>query len=259
MRKVSIIGIGAGDPEQVTVQAVRALNEVDVFFMLDKGVETSDLVAVRQQICDRYIERPYRVVVTDDPERDLRGASYGAAVQAWHEQRVDIYERLIGEELDDGQCGALLVWGDPSLYDSTLRILDQVAARGTVAFEVEVIPGISSVQVLAARHRIPLHGIGEPVRITTGRQLAAGWPDGAQSVVVMLDGSCAFKDVDPEGTTIYWGAYLGMEDELLIAGPLAERSGEIQRVRAEARARKGWMFDTYLLRRAATVSPPAPP
>jgi precorrin-6A synthase len=49
-----------------------------------------------------------------------------------------------------------------------------------------------------------------------------------------------------------------MEDELLIAGPLAERSEEIQRVRAEARARKGWMFDTYVLRRAATPSPPPP-
>jgi len=37
MRRLLIIGIGAGDPEQVTVQAIRALNEADVFFMMDKG------------------------------------------------------------------------------------------------------------------------------------------------------------------------------------------------------------------------------
>ena len=49
--------------------------------------------------------------------------------------------------------------------------------------------------------------------------------------------------------TIWWGAYLGTPDEILLSGPLAEVGPEIERVRAEARARKGWMFDTYLLRR----------
>jgi precorrin-6A synthase len=51
--------------------------------------------------------------------------------------------------------------------------------------------------------------------------------------------------------TIYWGAYLGTPDEILVSGPLAEVAEEIRRVRAEARERKGWMFDTYLLRRTA--------
>jgi precorrin-6A synthase len=55
--------------------------------------------------------------------------------------------------------------------------------------------------------------------------------------------------VEAEGVEIYWGAYLGTSDELLIAGPLAAVRDEIARVRAEARERKGWMFDTYLLRR----------
>ncbi len=70
----------------------------------------------------------------------------------------------------------------------------------------------------------------------------------------MLDGTCAFTQVDPAGVTIYWGAYLGTADEILVSGPLAEVSGEIQRIRAEARERKGWMFDTYLLRRASAAS-----
>ena len=100
---------------------------------------------------------------------------------------------MIREELADGQHGAFLVWGDPSLYDSTLRILDQVAAMKTVAFDLDVIPGITSVQALAARHRIALNRIGEPIQITTGRQLAKGMT--ADNVVVMLDGDCAFKNV----------------------------------------------------------------
>ena len=35
MRRVLVIGIGAGDPEQVTVQAIKALNETDVFFVIE--------------------------------------------------------------------------------------------------------------------------------------------------------------------------------------------------------------------------------
>jgi precorrin-6A synthase len=48
---------------------------------------------------------------------------------------------------------------------------------------------------------------------------------------------------------IYWGAYLGTHDELLVSGPLAEVADEIDRARAEARERKGWIMDIYLLRR----------
>jgi precorrin-6A synthase len=249
VRKVLVIGIGAGDPDHVTAQAVRALNHADVFFVMDKGDDTADLAALRREICERFVAGPYRTVTAPDPRRDLGGASYRSDVAAWHRQRVDIYEGFLRDELADGGCGAFLVWGDPALYDSTLRILDQVAERGAVGFTVEVVPGISSVQVLAARFAIALHGVGAPVHITTGRRLAAGWPAGVDDVVVMLDGACAFSQVDPDGVTIYWGAYLGTADEILVSGPLAAVADEIQRVRAEARERKGWMFDTYLLRR----------
>ena len=252
MGRVLVVGIGAGDPEHVTAQAVRALNEADVFFVLDKGDDRDDLAALRRHILDRYVERPsYRVVTTPDPTRDLSGPSYGDDVAAWHEARADLYERLLTCDLADGETGAFLVWGDPALYDSTLRILDRVAERGTVAFTIEVVPGISSVQALAAAHRIALHGVGRPVHVTTGRRLAdEGWPAGVDDVVVMLDGRAAYTTVDPAGVTIYWGAYLGTPDEILVAGSLAAVAAEIGEVRAAARARKGWMFDTYLLRRA---------
>jgi precorrin-6A synthase len=246
---VLLIGIGAGDPEHVTAQAVRALNEADVFFVMDKGEATSDLVALRRKICDCYVDGPYRMVETRDPERILRPDSYEADVATWHHQRIIIYEDLIRTEIDDGQTGAFLIWGDPSLYDSTLRFVEQIGARGTVTFTVEVVPGISSVQALAAAHRIPLHGVGQPVEITTGRRVAEAWAAGATNVVVMLDGKAAFADLDPEGATIWWGAYLGTPDEVLLSGSLGDMSPEIVRVRAEAKERKGWMFDTYLLRR----------
>jgi precorrin-6A synthase len=250
MRKLLVIGIGAGNPEHVTVQAIKALNKVDVFFVMDKGEAKSDLTRIRHDICERYIEgHSYRFVEARDPVRDTGAASYRAGVDEWHRQRAAILQDLIAEELGEDQTGAFLVWGDPSLYDSTLRLVNLIVTNGTVAFDCEVIPGITSVQALAASHRIPLNHVGGAVHITTGRLLRDTPPVSADNTVVMLDGTCAFTTVDPTDMTIHWGAYLGTDKEILIAGPLRETAPQIVRQRAEARARHGWIMDTYLLRR----------
>jgi precorrin-6A synthase len=250
VRHLSVIGIGAGDPDYVTVQAVTALNRTDVFFFFDKGEDREDLIRLRREICERYIEHDrYRIVEAESPERDLTGPVYRGAVAGWHEQRIELYERLIGAELGEEEVGALLAWGDPAFYDSTLRVLEAVLARGAVEFTFDVIPGISAVQALAARHKIPLTPIGGSVLVTTARELAKGWPDGTNDVVVMLDADCSFRKLDDQTTTIYWGAYLGTPDEILISGTIEDCGEPIERARAAARERKGWMFDTYLLRR----------
>ena len=252
MRKIFVIGIGAGNPDYITVQAIKALNEVDVFFVMDKGPEKDDLTRLRKEICARHIkDRSYRIVETPDPPRERNAPAYESSVRAWHDQRVAIYERLIAQELADGECGAFLVWGDPSLYDSTLRIIDRIIAKGAVAFEYEVVPGVSSVQALAARHKITLNRIGKSVHITTGRKLSEGLPDTIDDAIVMLDGDCSFKSIDDSGIDIYWGAYLGTDDEILVSGNLRERKGHIERIRQEAKEKKGWIMDTYLLRRTA--------
>ena len=250
MRRIRIIGIGAGNPEHLTLQAVRALNEVDVFFVPDKGEEKAALRELREEICRRYIEKPgYRMVPLRVPQRAAARSDYRGSVDDWHAALAESYERLFAEELDEGEVGGLLVWGDPALYDSTLRIIEAVRARG-FALDYDVIPGISSVQALAAAHRLVLNRIGEPVLITTGRKLVEkGMPKDQGSVVVMLDGEQAFAKIPPEELDIYWGAYLGAEEEILASGPLSEVAGEIVERRAEARAAHGWIMDTYLLRR----------
>jgi precorrin-6A synthase len=239
VRTVLVVGIGAGDPDQLTVEAIRALNRADAILTIDRADELDDLAAARRAICDRYLRGPYRELHVADSERG-RGA---AAVAAWRARRAEGLGRLIAQ-LGDDETGAILVWGDPAFYDGTLAILDTVAA--TVPFDHEVIPGISSLQALAARHRIVLTRLGRPLTVSPGRLLAETLARGAGDVAVMLDADCAFTafpDLD-----IYWGAYLGMAGELLIAGRVGAVGEEIRRVRAEARARRGWMFDTYLLR-----------
>ncbi|WP_329126230.1 precorrin-6A synthase (deacetylating) [Streptomyces sp. NBC_01465] len=252
MRKIYVIGIGAGDPDHLTIQAVKALNRTDVFFLLDKGEEKSDLIRLRHDILEQHIQdREYRLVEARDPDRDRKagGTGYSPAVDDWRRARADIYERMITDELGDAECGAFLVWGDPALYDSTLGILEEILERGGVAFDYEVIPGISSVSALVAKHRTGLNRVARPVQITTGRRLAEGWPEGVDDVVVMLDAHQSFRHHIEQDPVIYWGAYVGTADEILVSGRLSEVAERIEEVRAEARARKGWIMDTYLLRR----------
>jgi precorrin-6A synthase len=253
MRRLLVIGVGAGDPEHVTVQAVRALGEVDVFFVVEKGGDADELAALRHGIVERFVEGPssYRIITVPDPPRDRMTPAYAAAVDDWRERRAATWEAALRDELGEDGVGAFLVWGDPSLYDSTIDVIERVLAAGRVQLDYEVIPGISAVHALTARHRIPLNRVGGAVQITTGRRLAAdGWPPGVDDVVVMLDADCSFAQLDPTGAEIFWGAYLGTPDELLVAGPLAEAGPEIQQLRAQARERKGWIMDTYLLRRS---------
>lgn len=248
MKKILVIGIGTGNPEHVTVQAINAMNQADVFFVMDKGPATADLVRIREAICARFIRNPgYRIVKAPSPERDRSTADYEAGVESWHDDKAQLYEALIEREVAEDGCGAFLVWGDPSLYDSTLRILAQILFRGTVRFEHEVVPGITSPQALAAAFRMPLNRIGESIHFTTGRKLAAGLPD-ADSTVVMLDSGTALKSMKGD-IDIWWGAYLGTPDEVLVAGRLTEVADTIDRLRQSRRAEKGWIMDTYLLRR----------
>ncbi len=246
MRTLQVIGIGAGDPEHLTLQAVAALNRTDVFLLVDKGEPTADLAGLRAELLARHVARPYRVATMPEPERDRVAPGYEDAVRDWQRRRAAHYARAIADEVPDGGVGSFLVWGDPALYDGTLRILSGLA--DAFACRVVSVPGISAVQALAAAHGLVLNRVGGAVTVTTGRRLAREGMSG-DDVVVMLDARCAFADLPDAPVDIFWGAYLGSPDEVLVAGDLAAVKGEIVAVRARERARKGWIMDTYLLRR----------
>lgn len=247
-----MIGIGAGDPDQLTLQAVKALQQVDTFFVIGKGAEKQELVQVRAAILAAHAGQPHRVLEIADPPRDRTvpgtgaDAAYQSVVADWHEQRAVLLEQAFAET--EG-VGGILVWGDPALYDSTLRVVERVLERDRITFDYQVIPGITSVQALAAAHRMVLHEIGEPLHITTGRKLREEGLAAGQSTVVMLDGDCSFTDVPGDDVYIWWGAYLGMPDEVIVEGPLRVVEQRIVRRRAALRERKGWIMDVYRLSR----------
>ena len=249
MRKVKVIGVGMGDPRQLTAEAVDALRSVDVFFALEKGSAADELVERRRELCKAVIGTDdYRFVTVPDPPRDRSTTAYVEAVRDWTAARRDVLLHTMEAHLGPGQTAGILAWGDPAFYDSTLRVLD--AARAPGHLEVEVIPGISSLQMLAAAHRISLTRVGRPLLVTTGRRLAEeGFPPGCQDLVVMLDGGCSFQHLDPDGVHIYWGADLGGPEQAIVSGELRQAAPIILARRAELRSRRGWVMDTYLLRR----------
>jgi precorrin-6A synthase len=123
MINLSLIGIGTGNPEHVTLAAVRVLNAADVILLPHKGSRKSDLMDLRRLLCQQLLEdsgRP-RVVEFDLPTRK-DSADYLSAVEDWHSAIAATWEKLINSELPEGGSVALMIWGDPSLYDSSLRI-----------------------------------------------------------------------------------------------------------------------------------------
>ncbi len=248
MTELLLIGIGTGNPGHLTDQARGALREADLVLIPRKGPDKADLADLRSAICAQVLgAESAKVVEFDLPLRDRDNPDYRAGVEAWHDAIARSWAAGIAAHARSPEARvALLVWGDPSLYDSTLRI----AAR--LGLVVRVVPGITAIQALCAAHAITLNEIGAPFLVTTGRRLRdQGWPDCADTLVVMLDGDCAFESLDPAGVTIWWGAYLGMAEEILESGPLADAGPRIRPARMQARARHGWIMDVYLLRRAA--------
>jgi precorrin-6A synthase len=247
--RVVVIGIGSGNPDHLTREAIAALNQVDVFLVADKGDAKRDLAELRRALCRSVIEHErYRVAEVADPERGGVG-DYGSAVADWHAARAERYADVIRAQVGDTGTVGFLVWGDPAFYDSTIRIVEAVGALG-IELELTVIPGISSVQLLAARHRIVLNRIGQPIHITTGRRLVGEYAPSLGDVVVMLDGelACGGLVATYPDVRIFWGAQLGLPDEALISGRLAEVIEEIRALRAQVRGARGWVMDTYLLR-----------
>ena len=247
-RRVRVVGIGSGGLDQITIEAAEALRASAYALAAVKG-PADPLVDLRARLLARHAPT-LELVGVPDPERERSSSStsthgdYRGVGLDWHEARSLAWERAMAARPGDV---AIPVWGDPAFYDSTVRILDRIAERGRLALDVEVLPGISALQVLAARHRIVLHEIGGAVTVTTGRRLHEAVAAGADNVVVMLN-----ADLPLDGFAdwrIWWGGNLGDVGETLVAGRFGDVLGELRGHRERLRAEHGWVMDVYLLRR----------
>ncbi|MCA0906027.1 precorrin-6A synthase (deacetylating) [Ruegeria marisrubri] len=244
MIDLSLIGIGTGNPDHVTFQGAQAIRSADLILIPRKGENKADLAGLREDIIDRVTETPPEIAYFDIPRRRADDG-YLRGVDEWHDAIALRWQEAMDAH-PEAQHIALLIWGDPSLYDSSLRI----AARLDPKPNTRVIPGITALQALTAAHAIPINDLGAPYVVTTGRRIRdEGWPETASKVAVMLDGECSFQSLRMAEYDIWWGAYVGMKEELLISGPLDQVAQRILDTRARARADHGWIMDIYLLKK----------
>jgi precorrin-6A synthase len=246
--RVRILGVGMG-PQHVTPEVADALRSVDYVLAADKGSDDG-LLELRQAIVAAHTDGSIDVVPVRDPQRDraadLSAAGYQRAVADWHDARAAAYADVLRERAGSA---AFLVLGDPSLYDSTIRVVEKIEQLG-VPIELDVLPGISAPQLLAARHRIVLHEVGRSVHTTTGRLLQDAVAAGQDNIVAMLNPPPDRLDLTGlDDWSVWWGANLGASGERLVAGRLGDVAGQIAEAREQARADNGWVMDIYLLRR----------
>ncbi|MGZ8803584.1 MAG: precorrin-6A synthase (deacetylating) [Mycobacterium sp.] len=252
--KVRILGVGMG-PQHVTPEVAEALRSADYVLAAEKA-DDDPLLALRRQIVRAHPgpNGPVEVVAVRDPQRDrsagLTSRGYESAVTDWHDARAAEYAVHLKAR---GGTAAFLVWGDPSLYDSTIRIVEKVRDQlqlRSVDLEYDVLPGISAPQLLAARHRLVLPEVGRPVHVTTGRRLQEAVGAGLDNIVAMLNPPP--ERVDFTGLadwTIWWGANLGAAGERLVTGRLGDVLPAVSDARAAAAAQDGWVMDVFLARK----------
>lgn len=237
-----LVGIGTGAAHHITLEGQEALRKASAVLLPRKGPGKDDLATLRLDIL-KATGSPAAILPFEMPLRD-ESLPYAERVSLWHDQIAERWQQTCETNPISGPV-ALLVWGDPGLYDSTLRIAERLNPKPCI----RVIPGITALQALTAAHAIPFNTIDGNVRVTTGRQMRkTGWPDDAQTLCVMLDGECSFLGLKRPDLHIWWGAYLGMANQHLISGPLHEVGDRIQQTRRQLRDAHGWIMDTYLLR-----------
>lgn len=244
-QQITLVGIGMGNPDHLTAAAMRAIAEAKAILLPRKGAGKDDLAQLREALIDHCGSKA-QILYFDYPVRD-ETRPYIERVNLWHDEIAARWQAAI---VDAGVTGpvALLVWGDPALYDSTMRIASRLQPKP----QLQVIPGLTAPQILTAAHQVPINRLNGQITITTGRRLRDhGWPEGADSVAVMLDGDLSFRQIDLTGLHIWWGAFLGMPEQILIEGPAAQVAEDIADARAAARADHGWIMDTYLLKKMA--------
>jgi precorrin-2/cobalt-factor-2 C20-methyltransferase len=133
------IGVGPGDPELLTLKAVRRLGEADVVVTLAAAGRSSRARAVAAAHLPATA-REVRVPLAMGPDRTAVDAAY------------DRLAVVVGDELAAGAVVAVLCEGDPLLFGTFVHLLDRLGDDAPV----EIVPGIPSALAAAAAERWPL-------------------------------------------------------------------------------------------------------
>ncbi len=244
MKKAYLIGLGPGDPKFLTLEAFNQIKRLKTFLIPAKKGEKKDLTEIRKNILNFvHPQGKYELVELEFPPRK-KGKNYKQKVSNWRKEKAEVILRFLKQRKDLREFGFLII-GDPCLYDGHIEVFKEVQKE--VPLEIEVIPGISAMQVLSARFKVSLSEIAGNILITTSRGLRC-MKEILQTTVVFLDNYQTFRLFKDKPVEIFWGAYLSTEKEELLSGSLNEIAEKIVECRKKLKSENGYIMDIYFLR-----------
>lgn len=140
MAKLYGIGVGVGDPELMTLKAVRALNESDVVILPRANTKNySTAFEIAKEHLKDNIEKIYIdfTTVDDDKTREL--------------DRIE-YAEVVNKCIDEGKTLSFITIGDPMTFSTFVYVMNLIEKE----VEIETIPGVTSFASITARLNTPL-------------------------------------------------------------------------------------------------------
>jgi precorrin-6A synthase len=126
-----LVGIGMGNPFHVTRAVVEVLQSVDLILIPNKGATKADLADLRSEICEQLLSPVPPTGYFDLPSRTPAEPEYLKCVNDWYDAIAGLWQETIQIFRPNGGTIALMIWRDPSLYDSSVRIAERLKAKNT--------------------------------------------------------------------------------------------------------------------------------
>lgn len=131
------LGVGPGDPELMTLKAVRLIRECDIVAMPATGKETNVAFEIAKGAVPEIVAKELLEISMPMTRDEVR-------LRESHEKAAE----AVAAELEKGKNIAFLTLGDPSIYSTYIYVHDRIAALG---YKTEIVPGIPSFCAVAAR------------------------------------------------------------------------------------------------------------
>ena len=141
------VGLGPGDPELVTLKAMRIIRQVDVIaYPVARHGQSNARLIVAAELVHGQVEVPMMYPLTT--EQSDHPGGYETAVTSFYDKMAE----LLATHLAEGRDVAILCEGDPFFYGSYMYLHDRLAHR----FPTQVIPGVASIMGASAQLGVPL-------------------------------------------------------------------------------------------------------
>ncbi len=216
MSTLYVIGVGPGDPELLTLKAVRLIKEMPVLFV-PKGREdgTSLALSIVKGIVDldrkKILELHFPMIKTVGEE--------GSLSERWDRLADEMTQILMDSD------AAFLTLGDPCFYSTFFYLYDRLL-KLLPSLRIEIVPGVSSINASSARAAIPLGLASERIAIIPANYLSdkdggLQFVNGFDTIVFMkvdrnFDGLKRFLIDNRLIDKSVYLARIGMEDEKVI-------------------------------------------